>query len=192
MLFAGMVALAGAAVVDHARSARRQSKGLGPGLVPLRTRPRSWGAGGVRGLPPLPYKASVGSSPRVRVARASFLGCPLLSWAALYCCCRGERVPPLLVSVLVRRWRSCKDSRWGVVLGGGSNLSGDSVAVGVMVSCGTGNQSSLNLRVLTGLRPPLVTLSLRCWIIYGSVAANIRALPLSGFPHLSLPLSCGV
>ena len=31
MLFAGMMALAGAAVVDHARSARRQSKGSGTG-----------------------------------------------------------------------------------------------------------------------------------------------------------------
>ena len=46
--------------------------------------------------------------------------------------------------------------------GGGSILSGVSVAAGDVVSCGTGNQISLNLRVLTWLRPPLVTLSLRC------------------------------
>ena len=80
-----MMALAGAAVVDHACSARRQSKGLGLGLVPLRTCPRSCGEGGVRGLPPLPCKVSVGSSPRVRGAPGVFsglslavLGCPLL------------------------------------------------------------------------------------------------------------------
>ena len=80
---------------------------------------------------------------------------------------------------------------WG---GGGSILSGVSIAAGDVVSCGTGNQISLNPRGLTGLRPPLVTLSLRCWITCGSVAANISALPLSGFPHISLPLSgcCGV
>ena len=72
MLFADMMALAGAAVVDHARSARRQSKGSGPGLVPLRTRPRSWEEGGVRGLPPLSCKVSVGSSPRVRGAPGVF------------------------------------------------------------------------------------------------------------------------
>ena len=52
MLFAGMMAFARAAVVDHARSARRQSKGSG--LVPHRTRPRSWGEGGVHGLPAPP------------------------------------------------------------------------------------------------------------------------------------------
>ena len=85
MLFAGMMALAGAAVVDHARSARRQSKASGPGLVPLGMRPRSWGEGGVRDPPPLPCKAFVGSSPRVRGAPGVFsglsfavLGCPLL------------------------------------------------------------------------------------------------------------------
>ena len=72
MLFAGMMALAGAlagaAVVDHARSARRQSTGSGPG------------EGGVRGLPPLPCKESVGSSARVRGAPGVFSG---LSFAAL-------------------------------------------------------------------------------------------------------------
>ena len=85
MLFASMMALAGVALVDHARSARRQSKGSGPGLVPLRTHPRSWGYGGVRGLPPLPFKVFVGSSPWVRGAPGVFfglsfavLGCPLL------------------------------------------------------------------------------------------------------------------
>ena len=103
MLFAGMMALAGAAVVDHARSACRQSKGSGPGLVPLRTCPRSWEEGGVRGLPPpSPVKSLLAHHPGSAVPRASFLGCPLLSWAALYCCCMGERVPPLLV--LVRCW----------------------------------------------------------------------------------------
>ena len=56
MLFDGMLALAGVAVVDHARSARGQSKGSGPGLVPLRTHPRSWGEGGVRALLTHPRK----------------------------------------------------------------------------------------------------------------------------------------
>ena len=85
MLFAGMMALAGAAVVDHAPSDRRQSKGSEPGLVPLRTRPRSWGKGEVRGLPPFPNKMFVGSTPGVRGAPGVFsglsfavLGCPLL------------------------------------------------------------------------------------------------------------------
>ena len=45
MLFGGMLALAGAAVVDHARCARRRSKGSGPGLVPLRACP--YAVGGV-------------------------------------------------------------------------------------------------------------------------------------------------
>ena len=114
MLFAGMLALAGAAVVDHARSARRQSKGSGPGLVPLRTRPRSWGEGGVHGLPPpSPVKFLLAHHPGSTVPRVSFLGCPLLSWAALHCCCMGERVLPLLVLVLVRHWRRCRGSCWG-------------------------------------------------------------------------------
>ena len=39
MLFDGRMALGGAAVVDHARSARRQSKGSGTGLVPLHKPP---------------------------------------------------------------------------------------------------------------------------------------------------------
>ena len=162
MLFAGMMALAGAAVVDRAHSARRQSKGSGPGLVPLRTRPRSWGAGGVRGLPPLPCKESVGSSPWGP-------RCPgRLFWAVL--CCPGL---PSIVVAWVSAFRHCWCRCWcgvggaaGVVAGawcwgGGSILSGVSVAAGDVVSCGTGNQISLNLRVLTGLRPPLVTLSLR-------------------------------
>ena len=61
--------------------------------------------------PPSPVKCLLAHHPGSAVPRASFLGCPLLSWAALYCCCMGERVPPLLVSVLVRRWRSCRGSR---------------------------------------------------------------------------------
>ena len=81
MLFADMMALDGAAVVDHARSACRQSKGSGPGLVPLRTRPRNWGEGGVRSLTPLPCKGSVGSSPRVRGARV-----PGRLFGAVLCC----------------------------------------------------------------------------------------------------------
>ena len=74
--------------------------------------------------------------------------------------------------------------------GGGSILSGVSVAAGDVVSCGTGNQISLNLRVLTGLHPPSVPLTLSCRITCGSIATNISALPLSGLPHLSLSL-CG-
>ena len=72
MLFAGMKALAGAAVVDHAHSTRRQTKGSGPGLVPLRTHPRRWGKGGVLPPrpPPIPSQLSVG-----HVLWAA-LGCP--------------------------------------------------------------------------------------------------------------------
>ena len=94
-------------------------KGLGPGLVPLRTRPCSWGEGGVHAPPPppSPVKSLLAHPPGPAVPRASFLGCPLLSWAALYCCCVGECVLPLLVSVLVWRWRSCRGSRWSVVRG---------------------------------------------------------------------------
>ena len=51
MMFAGLMASAGMAMVDHARSAHCQTKGSGPGLVPLHTHPRSKGEGGVR--PPL-------------------------------------------------------------------------------------------------------------------------------------------
>ena len=79
MLFDGMKALAGVAVVDHARSARRQSKGSGLWLVPLCMRPRSWGEGGVRAPPPLPCKVSIGSSPRARGAPGVFSGLSLLS-----------------------------------------------------------------------------------------------------------------
>ena len=82
MLFDGMLALAGVAVVDHARTARRQSTGSGSGLVPLRTRPRSWGKGEVRGLPapPHPCQVSVGTSPRASGARGIYSG---LSYAVL-------------------------------------------------------------------------------------------------------------
>ena len=86
MLFAGMKALAGAAVVDHARNAC-QTKGSGPGLNHLRTRPRSWGKGGVRALPPTPLKFRLAHHPGLAVPQASSLGCPLL------------------VSVLLWRWR---------------------------------------------------------------------------------------
>ena len=84
-----MLAIAGAALVDHARSAHRQSKGSGPGLVPLFTRPRNWGEGGVRGLPPTPVKFLLAHHPGPAVPWASYLGCPVLCWAALYCCCGG-------------------------------------------------------------------------------------------------------
>ena len=67
MLFAGMMALADAAVVDHARSVCRQSKGSGPGLVPLSMRPRSRGGGGgwhqAMELVCLPLAAPIGLSP---------------------------------------------------------------------------------------------------------------------------------
>ena len=94
-MFDGMLALAGAAVKDYARSARCQSEGSRPGLVPLRMRPRSWGKGGVRGLPPHPCKVSVGTSPRARGAPGVFLGlpcavlgCPLL----LLCGCAPSAI----------------------------------------------------------------------------------------------------
>ena len=76
MLFDGMMALAGAAVVDHACSARRQSKGSGLGLVPLRTCPRSWGEGGVHAPPPSPARSLLAHHPGPAVPWASFLGCP--------------------------------------------------------------------------------------------------------------------
>ena len=62
-------------------------------------------------------------------------GCPLLSWAALYCCCMGERVPPLLVSVLVQRWRGVVAGAW--CWGGGSILSGVWRGGGVFQVCFT-------------------------------------------------------
>ena len=77
------------------------------------------------------------------------------------------------------------------VWGGGGGLSipsGVSVAVGDVVTCGTGNQISPKSRSLTGLHLLLVTLSLSCQITCGSVAANISALPLSGLPHTSTTL----
>ena len=96
MLFDGMMALAGAAVVDHARSARRQSKGSRLGLVPLRLRPRSWGEGGVRDLPPCPLQSVcwlITQGPR----------CPRrLFWAVL--CCRGL---PSIVVAWVSAFRHC-------------------------------------------------------------------------------------
>ena len=188
-----MMALASAAVVDHACSARRQSKGSGPGLVPLRI-PAVGGREESAPPAPLPCKESVGSSPRVRGAPGVFSGlsCPRL---------------PSIVVAWVSAFRHCWCRCWcsiggaaGVVAGvwcvggGGSILSGVSVAAGDVVSCGTGNQISLNLPVLTGLRPPLVTLSLRCRITCGLVAANISALPLSRLPQISVPLyvCCGV
>ena len=108
MLFDGMLALAGAAVVDHARRARRQSKGFGPGLVPVRTRPAVAS----------PAKFLLAHHLVPAVPQASFLCCPMLSWAALCWCCVGVRVPPLLVSALLRRWRCCRGCRWCVVCGG--------------------------------------------------------------------------
>ena len=104
MLIDVMMALAGAAVVDHARSTHHQTKGSGLGLVPLRTCPRSWGERGVRGLPPLPCKLSVSSSPRARGAPGVFsglsfavLGCPLL---LLRGCVRSAIVGVIAVAAL--------------------------------------------------------------------------------------------
>ena len=56
MMYAGLMALACVAVVDHARSAHHQTTGSGPGLGPLCTRPRSWGEGGVNGFLPSPLE----------------------------------------------------------------------------------------------------------------------------------------
>ena len=92
-----MMALAGAAVVDRARGAHRQSKGSGPGLVPLHTHPRSWGEGGVRGLPPSPVTCLLAHHPGSAVPQASFLGCPLLFWAGL----------PSIVVAWVSAFRHC-------------------------------------------------------------------------------------
>ena len=41
--------------------------------------------------PPSLVKSLLAHHPGSAVPRASFLGCALLSWAALYCCCMGER-----------------------------------------------------------------------------------------------------
>ena len=119
MLFDGMLALAAAAVVDHARSARHQPKGLGPGLVPFVVGAREESAAS----PPTPVKFLLAHHPGRAVPQASFLGCPVLGWASLYRCSMGVCVPPLLVSVLVQRWWSCRGSRWGVgcVWGGGGS-----------------------------------------------------------------------
>ena len=59
---------------------------------------------------------------------------------------------------------------------------------------GRRHQISPNLRVLTGLRPPSVTLSLRCRITCSSVAANISALQRrgrGGGGRSSKPQRCG-
>ena len=114
-----MLALASAAVVDHARSARRQSKGTGPGLVPLRTHPRNWGDGGVHGLPPLPDKVSVGSSLKARSAPGIFSG---LSFAVLGCpllLLHGQARSAIVGVGVVQRWRSCRGIHWGVERAGG-------------------------------------------------------------------------
>ena len=191
MLFDGMKALPGAGVVDPARSARRQSGGSGLGLIPLRTCSRSWGEGGVRPTPP-PLKCLLAHRPGARGSSGVFsglsfvvLGCPLLllhgrAHSAIVGVCVGGAV-----GVVARVW--CGG-------GGGSNMSGAGVVAGDVVSCGSGNQISLNLRVLTGLRQPSVTLSLICQITCDSVTANINNLPLFDLPHLSLSLCgcCGV
>ena len=82
MMFASLMALAGAAVVDHERSAYHQTKGSGPGLVPLRTRPCTWGKGGVY-PPPSPLKLLLTHHLGPAVPHTSYLGCPGLSWAVL-------------------------------------------------------------------------------------------------------------
>ena len=64
------------------------------------------------------------------------------------------------------------------------------VLVGAVVSCGTGNQISPSLQVLTGLRSPLVTLSLNCQITYGSGSPVVRSPPtLVPFHSLVSPTS---
>ena len=82
MMYIGLVALAGTAVVNHARIARRQTKGSRPGRMPPCTRTRSWGEGGVRGLSTSTPKFLLAHHPRPAVPQASCLGCPRLSWAA--------------------------------------------------------------------------------------------------------------
>ena len=105
MLFDGMLALAG--TVAPAVRLRVRDQGWFPFVhVP---------AVGVReesaaSPPPTPVKFLLAHHPGPVVPQASHLGCPVLCWAALYCCCMGVRVPPLLVSVLLRRWRSCRGS----------------------------------------------------------------------------------
>ena len=70
--------------------------------------------------------------------------------------------------------------------------SGVSVVVGDTASCGTSNQISPNIRVLTGLRPPLVALYPSLWFTCGSVAANISAPPLFSPPHQKLAVDASL
>ena len=72
------------------------------------------------------YTGTAASPSALSKPQAPFLGCPVLSWAALCCCCccMGVRILPLLVSVLLRRWWSCRGRRWRVVWGGGGSYPG--------------------------------------------------------------------
>ena len=79
MLSAGLMFLVGAALVDHAHSARRQSKGSGPGLVPLFFLVRGPAVGAREesaASPPFPCHVSVGTSLRVCGAPCVLFGLP--------------------------------------------------------------------------------------------------------------------
>ena len=168
-------------MVDHACSARRQTKNSGPGLVPVCTCPCSWGEGGVR-PPPLPSRVCLAASPKAHGAPGVLSGLP---WAVQGC--------PLLVLVLLWRWHCgwCCCGFSGVWRGGGGSVpSGVSVVVGDVASHGTGNQINPNIQVMTGLRPPSVTLSPGLQLTCGLVAANISAPPLFNPPQLTMA-TCG-
>ena len=109
MLFAGMIAPAGAAVVDHALCTRRSplyaSLQLGRGGSPR---------------PPLPYQISVGTSPRARGAPDVYSGQP---WAVLGCTmlllcgCVRSAVAGVSVVVAWHRGLRCCACCWGVAGG---------------------------------------------------------------------------
>ena len=103
---AGLMASAGAAVVDHACSARHQTKGSGPGLVPLHTCPHSWGEGGVCSFHPLHCQVSFGASPRAHGALGVISGLP---WAVVgcplfLCACVRSAIAGVDVAVALASW----------------------------------------------------------------------------------------
>ena len=84
--------LDGAAVVDCAGSTPRRIKGPGPGLVPLRTCPRSWGEGGVHSpRPPLSCWHITQGPPCPRRLFWGALGCPGLPSAFVVWVCAFRR-----------------------------------------------------------------------------------------------------
>ena len=179
-MFAGLMALVGAAVVVHAHSTCRHTKGSGQGFVPLRKRPCSWGEGRV--CPRPPPQVSVGASPRAHGDPGVFFGLP---WAVLGCplccccwvcafrccwcrCCYG-------VDVVVGVATCC----WGVA--GGCLFRVASALWLVMLPLVAVAIISVPRPSLDGAAPAIgdpVTLSPIFWFTCGSVTAKISVEPL--------------